>query len=64
MDKFVVIAATLSPATADADTTELASLKAVRDGIVHELAGQETFPAERAQRLLRKYLELHLTRDD
>ncbi|MES2001036.1 MAG: hypothetical protein V4444_01820 [Pseudomonadota bacterium] len=63
MDKFVVIATTLSPATAQVDAAELASLKTVRDAIVHELAGQQTFPAERSQRLLRKYLALHLKRD-
>lgn len=63
IDKFVVIATTLSFATAEADTAELAKLKAVRDEIIHGSASHQTFPAERAQRLLRKYLALHLRRD-
>ena len=63
IDKFVVIAALLSPTTALADTKELASLKEVRDSIIHGLAGPIPFPAERAQRLLRRYLELHLKRE-
>ena len=62
LDKFVVIATSLSPATAEADVKELASLKDVRDGIIHGSAGPNEFPAERAQRLVRRYLELHLKR--
>jgi hypothetical protein len=63
VDKFVVIAAMLSPTTAAADTEELAGLKEVRDNIIHGSAGPTPPPAGRAQRLVRRYLELHLKRE-
>lgn len=63
VDKFAVIATSVSAETALVDTAELKSLKRIRDDIIHGSGLQATFPAERAQRLLRRYLELHLKRE-
>lgn len=60
IDKFIVIASLLAPTDAEADIAQAAKLKKVRDELVHTTAGNDSFPSDEIQRLVRKYLRLHL----
>jgi len=59
-DKFLVIAATLSPESVAADASEFASIKKVRDMLLHGEQVEPPFPTEAIQRLLHSYMGLHL----
>jgi hypothetical protein len=60
LDKFTVIASLLAPEEAEKDITEVIKLKKVRDDIVHTATAGNQYPAAQTQRLIRKYLRLHL----
>ncbi len=59
-DKFLVIAATLSPDTADADGREFVRVKKVRDALLHGEEVEAPYPIEAIQALLQTYMRLHL----
>jgi hypothetical protein len=60
-DKFLVIASVLVPASAAGDHTEFARLKKFRDGLFHALDGSASpLPTHAVQKLLLKYMRLHL----
>lgn len=60
-DKFLVIASVLDPGTATDDADEFTRLKKLRDGLLHALdTPQSPLPTEAAQKLLLKYMKLHL----
>ncbi len=60
-DKFLVISSILSEESAEVDTAEFASLKDIRDKMFHgQTPDQLGMPAQRAQRLIRKYLKFHV----
>jgi hypothetical protein len=62
-DKFLSIAALLSPDTATADEKEFRGLKKVRDDLMHGLASPEQLPTHQVQLLLLKYARGHLERN-
>jgi hypothetical protein len=60
-DKFLIIASVLNEGAAEQDTATFKHLKKVRDGLFHASEGARFhYPAEAVQKLVRKYLELHL----
>lgn len=60
-DKFLVVASVLDSAVAAADATEFARLKKFRDGLLHALdTPLSPLPTEAVQKLLLKYMKLHL----
>jgi hypothetical protein len=60
-DKFLVIASVLDPGGAADDVTEFARLKKFRDGLLHALdTPSSPLPTEAVQKLLLKYIKLHL----
>lgn len=63
-DRFTIIAGALSPEDADADISLFRVLKKARDDFAHSMSSEpEALPLEETQRLLRKYLRLHLLSD-
>lgn len=59
-DKFVVMSSSLDPINSELDIQEFRDIKSERDGI-HEMKLKVSgYPTQRVQRLLRKYLRLHL----
>lgn len=60
-DKFLVIAASLSPDTADSDAAEFARVKKVRDEFLHGQDIEPPFPTAAIQALAKAYLRRHLT---
>lgn len=60
-DKFLVIASVLDPATAAGDAAEFGRLKKLRDGLLHALDTSSLLPTDAIQKLLLKYMRLHLT---
>jgi hypothetical protein len=63
-DKFVVIASVLDPEHATAEIEEFRKLKGVRDDLLHALDTQPELPTEDVQKLLMKYLRLHVDTQD
>ena len=61
-DKFLIIASVLDATAAATDAAEFRNLKAVRDGLLHALETPEHLPTEAVQRLLFKYMLLHIDR--
>jgi hypothetical protein len=61
-DKFLIIASVLDADAAASDAEEFARLKKIRDDLLHALETPEHLPTEAAQKLLLKYLSLHLDR--
>jgi hypothetical protein len=59
-DKFVVIASVLDPECAEADAEEFLRLKKIRDNLLHALDTPAHLPTEQIQKLLLKYLGLHV----
>lgn len=65
VDKFLVIASILDSDAAEKDASALSRLKSVRDGLFHASEGAASrYPVEETQKLLRKYLDLHLAQQD
>jgi len=63
-DRFTIIASALSPEDADADLSVFRVLKKARDDFAHSMSSDPgALPLEDTQRLLRKYLRLHLLPD-
>lgn len=62
-DKFALIAAELSPETADDDVQEFQMVKDVRDEVMHgKELDDNRLPVDSVRRLVRTYLRLHLER--
>jgi hypothetical protein len=61
-DKFLIIASVLDPSAAGTDADEFRKLKRVRDDLLHGLETPAHLPTEAVQKLLLKYLTLHLDR--
>lgn len=61
-DKFLIIASVLDDAAADTDAAEFRRLKKIRDQLLHALDSPPHLPIEATQRLLLKYMKLHLER--
>lgn len=59
-NKFLIIASILNPAAATDDTAEFARLKEVRGGFFHNLDIPPSLPTDAIQKLLLKYMKLHL----
>ncbi len=60
-DKFLVIASVLDPGAATDDAAEFSRLKKLRDSLLHALDTPQTpLPTEAVQKLLLKYMKLHL----
>lgn len=59
-DKFLVIAAVLDADAATADAEEFRKLKRIRDDLLHALETPAHLPTEAIQKLLLKYMRLHL----
>jgi hypothetical protein len=61
-DKFLVITSVLDSGAATHDATEFGRLKKFRDGLLHALdTASSSLPTEAVQKLLLKYMKLHLT---
>ena len=61
VDKFLVIASVLDADHAADDAAEFRRLKKLRDGLFHVLdAPSSPLPTEAGQKLLLKYMKLHL----
>ena len=63
-DKFLVIASILDADAASSDSDEFRRLKKIRDDLLHALEAPSNFPTEAAQKLLLKYMALHLDQAD
>jgi hypothetical protein len=61
-DKFLIIASVLDASAAATDDCEFRQLKSVRDGVSHALETPAHLPTEAVQRLLAKYMLLHIDR--
>jgi hypothetical protein len=60
-DKFLVLASILDSVSAEADASVFRRLKSARDGLFHASeTATERYPVEDTQKILRKYLDLHL----
>jgi hypothetical protein len=60
-DKFLVIASVLDSAAATEDAKEFRRLKKLRDGLLHALdTPSSVLPTEAVQKLILKYMKLHL----
>jgi hypothetical protein len=60
-DKFLVIASVLDAIMASDDATEFGRLKKIRDGLLHALdTPSSPLPTDAVQKLLLKYMKLHL----
>jgi hypothetical protein len=60
-DKFLVIASVLDPTGAAGDAAEFRCLKKTRDGLLHALdTPSSALPTDAIQKLLLKYMKLHL----
>lgn len=59
-DKFLIIAAVLDAHEATADDKEFRKLKRIRDNLLHGLETPEYLPTEAIQKLVLKYIRLHL----
>lgn len=59
-DKFLVIASVLDADAAATDAEEFRRLKGIRDSLLHALETPAHLPTEAVQKLLLKYLTLHL----
>jgi hypothetical protein len=61
-DKFLIIASVLDPSAATTDSGEFRSLKSVRDKLLHALETPTHLPTEVVQKLLLKFMALHVDR--
>lgn len=61
-DKFLIIASVLDVSGAATDAVEFGKLKAVRDSFSHNMETPAHLPTEAIQRLLLKYMLLHIDR--
>ena len=59
-DKFIVIASVLDSVAATKDSEEFGRLKKIRDEVFHNESRSPSLPTEAIQRLLLKYMKLHL----
>ena len=59
-DKFLVIASVLDSDAAAMDIDEFRRLKGIRDSLLHALETPAHLPTESVQKLLLKYMTLHL----
>lgn len=62
-DRFSLVSSSLDPAGADIDLAEFSTLKKIRDRLMHGAeVPLDTLPTARTEKLLRKYLNLHVRR--
>jgi hypothetical protein len=60
-DKFLIMTSVLDPAGAEGDAAEFRQLKKARDELLHALdTPSSPLPTEAIQKLLLKYMKLHL----
>ncbi len=60
-NKFLIVASVLDPSAATEDATEFGRLKKIRDDLLHALISPAgPLPTNGAQKLLLKYMKLHL----